>query len=224
MPKVAPFLDPMITWDGVTVDVSHGGGQGQVRQPIYPLVQPILLRQHGRLCGHLPGAIDGRVVLDTWHVKFNLTNLASLTRSDVESRLAAAFAASHPVFNNGIRHGHDGVERSHVRLRGRESAPVRDHRHYSRTSNGELRSVQLKGGYWDQNIRNPGRFLREEGVGLQQRLERGEPRTRPEPGLYRELERIRRGLRHLRGRPRPALHPARQRQHQHRYLVAHQRP
>jgi len=55
-------------------------------------------------------ASAGGVVLDTWHVKFNLTNLTSLTRADVESRLQAAFVPNHPVFTKRHPHGDDGAE------------------------------------------------------------------------------------------------------------------
>src|SRR5687768_4438603 len=47
--------------------------------------------------------IGNKPVLDVWHLTpETVTNRTSLTRADVESRLAAEFSAAHPMFNNGV--------------------------------------------------------------------------------------------------------------------------
>ena len=104
VPKVAPFLDPMITWyQQPLVDVSTPSGKDTFAgQYIRFFNQYYSVNQDAYADDYL-ARIDAHVVLDTWHVKFNLTNLTSLTRADVESRLQTAFVPNHPVFTNGIR-------------------------------------------------------------------------------------------------------------------------
>ena len=164
VPKVAPFLDPMITWnEQAPVDVSTGAGKDTfVGQYI---------RFFNRSYGVNPDAnaddylarINGRVVLDTWHVKFNLTNLTSLTRADVESRLQAAFAQNHPVFTNGIRMVTTALNDPTLSFADEKVPRFEITTYYYPVQWQQLLSAQLKGGYWDQNIRNPGSFLPRNG-------------------------------------------------------------
>ena len=119
VPKVAPFLDPMITWnEQPLVDVSTAAGKDTfVGQYIRFFNQYYSVNQDANADDYL-ARISGRVVLDTWHVKFNLTNLTSLTRADVESRLQAAFVPKPSGLHQRHPHGDDGVERPHAEFRG----------------------------------------------------------------------------------------------------------
>ena len=107
--------------------------------------------------------MNGRVQLDTWHVKFNADNLGALTRGDVESRLSAAFGAAHPVFNNGIYMITTALNPPTLAFAD-EKIPQFEITAYNSTVlfNG-YRATQLKAGYWDQNIRNPGSQLPRDG-------------------------------------------------------------
>src|SRR4029078_11530764 len=107
--------------------------------------------------------INGRVVLDTWHVKFSLTNLTSLSNPDVESRLQSSFAQNHPIFTNGIRMVTTALNDPTLSFAD-EKVPQFEITSYSYPVQWVgVSSAQLKGGYWDQNIRNPGSFLARNG-------------------------------------------------------------
>ena len=95
VPKVAPFLDPMITWhQQPLVDVNTAAGKDTfVSQYIRWFNQYYSVNPDAYADDYL-ARINGRPILDTWHVKFNLANLASLSRTDVETRLTNAFAAA----------------------------------------------------------------------------------------------------------------------------------
>jgi len=164
VPKVAPFLDPIITWNQQPlVDVGTAAGKDTfVGQYIRFFNQYFSVNQDPYADDYL-ARIDGRVVLDTWHVKFNLSNLNSLTRPDIESRLRTAFAQSHPVFTNGIRMVTTALNDPTL-IFADEKVPQFEITEYYRAVQWlTTRSVQLKGGYWDQNIRNPGDFLARNG-------------------------------------------------------------
>ncbi len=164
VPKVAPFLDPMITWnEQPLVDVKTADGKDTfVGQYIRFFNQYYSVNPDVNADDYL-ARIGGRVVLDTWHVKFNLTNLTSLTRADVESRLQAAFAQSHPVFTNGIRMVTTALNDPTLSFADEKVPQFEITTYYSPVQWGQLLSAQLKGGYWDQNIRNPGSFLPRNG-------------------------------------------------------------
>ncbi len=164
VPKVAPFLDPMITWhQQPLVDVNTAAGKDAfVSQYIRWFSQYYSVNQDRHADDYL-AQINNRPILDTWHVKFNLTNLASLSRSDVETRLTSAFAASHPRFTNGIYMVTTALNDPTFAWAD-EKVPQFEINEYSRTVLWRgIRAAQLKGGYWDQNIRNPGDFLARAG-------------------------------------------------------------
>lgn len=160
VPKVAPFLDPMITWDQQPlVDVSTAAGKDTfVSQYIRWFNQYYSVNPDAFADDYL-ARINGRPILDTWHVKFNLANLASLSRADVETRMTNAFAAGHPIFTNGIYMVTTALNDPTFAWAD-EKVPQFEINEYSRTVLWRgVRAAQLKGGYWDQNIRNPGDFL-----------------------------------------------------------------
>ncbi len=157
-PKIAPFLDPAITWNGQPpVDLATPGGKDTfVAQYI---------RFYNQYFGANPDAYAddylarqaNKPVLDTY-VMNTCVNIPSLTRADVSTRLVNAFGAAHPCFTNGF------VMVSSVANSTLGFADEKVHQfeimgYYNEYLQGSIRSVQLKGGYWDQNVRNPGAFL-----------------------------------------------------------------
>lgn len=164
VPKVAPFLDPMITWhQQPLVNVATPAGKDTfVSQYIRWFHQYYSVNPDAYADDFL-ARIGNRPILDTWHVKFNLTNLSSLTRADVETRLRNAFAASHPLFTNGIYMVTTALNDPTFAWTD-EKVPQFEVNEYFRLATWlRVNAVQLKGGYWDQNIRNPGDFLARNG-------------------------------------------------------------
>lgn len=160
VPKVAPFLDPPITWDGQPlVDVGTAAGKDTfVNQYIRWFNQYYSVNQDAYADDYL-ARINNRPVLDTWHVFINLTNITALTRADVETRLKNTFAASHPPFSNGIYQVTTALNGTTFAWADEKVPQFEINQYgYSALWHG-IQAVQLKAGYWDQNIRNPGDFL-----------------------------------------------------------------
>jgi hypothetical protein len=163
VPKVAPILDPVITWDGQPlVDLATTAGKNTfVDQYTRFFNQYYSVNQDAAADSYL-AQMNGRVQLDTWHVFLNTTNISSLTRADVESRLSAAFAAAHPVFSQGIHMVTTAVSPT-LSFADEKLFQFEDNRYYAPNTYNNYRTAQLKAGYWDQNIRNPGSFVPRDG-------------------------------------------------------------
>ena len=94
----------MMTWDGVPLpDLATTSGKDAFTGVYTRFFQQYYLANQDQYADTYIEQIDGKLVLDIWHVKSNVSNLNSLTRVDVETRLRTAFYPAHPVFNNGIR-------------------------------------------------------------------------------------------------------------------------
>src|ERR1043166_108074 len=97
VPKVAPFLDPIITWNGQPLgDVSTAAGKDTFVGQYIRFFNQYYSVTPGACADDYLAGIEGRIVRDRCLLKFNLSNLTSLPRANVESRLQAAFAQSHP--------------------------------------------------------------------------------------------------------------------------------
>lgn len=163
VPKVAPFLDPMILWDGAPIDLATTYGKDTLVTQYGRWFQQYYSVNQDQYADTYLEQIGGKVVLDTWHLKWNTTNLSSLTRNDVESRLAGAFGAAHPVFNNGIRMVTTANNPPTVTFADEKVAQFEVNQYTCPTTFNGVGTNQLKGGYWDQNVRSPGYCLRRSG-------------------------------------------------------------
>ena len=102
VPKAVPFLDTTITWGGKPFpDLATDAGKKEwVDQYIRFFDQYYSRNADPQADGYL-GIMNGRVMLDTWHMN-GIINPMSLSRGDVEGRLASQFGAAHPVFTHGV--------------------------------------------------------------------------------------------------------------------------
>ena len=163
VPKVAPFLDPLITWDiyGSTPDLATTAGKDEFVGEYIRFFNQYFSVNTDPYADSYIAQIDGRVVLDIWHAHLNFSNVSSLTSQDVVSRLSAEFGSEHPIFNNGIYMV--GTIGSALSFEDEQVAQFQYHSYYdSRTYNG-ITTAQVKGGYWDQNVRDPGYWLARSG-------------------------------------------------------------
>ncbi|MFH1551057.1 MAG: NBR1-Ig-like domain-containing protein [Planctomycetota bacterium] len=162
VPKVAPFLDPMITWGTTPVlDVATKAGKQEFVDQYIRFYNQYYSVNQDPYADNYVAQIDGRVVLDTWHVHLSLLNYNSLTRTDVESRLSGEFGGEHPIFNDGIYMVGTGT--NVFSFTDQIEAQFLQHAYYVPLTVNNIKTVQVKGGYWDQNIRNPGFLLSRDG-------------------------------------------------------------
>jgi len=164
VPKVAPFLDPMITWDQQPlVNLATTAGKDTFVNQYIRFFNQYYSVNPDTFADDYLARIANRVVLDTWHVKFNVTNLNALTRQDVANRLVAAFGPGHSVFSNGIYMVTTALNDPTLSFADEKVPQFEISEYYRLHSHLGIAAVQLKGGYWDQNIRNPGSILKRNG-------------------------------------------------------------
>jgi hypothetical protein len=164
VPAIAPFLDPLITWSiRPAIDLSTSSGKDEfVAQYTRFFNQYFAANADPQAESHLLH-IGGKVVLNTWHCNAGFTNnTASLTRGDVETRLAAAFGGTYPTFNHGIYMvaTPNGTAPSFADEKIHQFSAAL---YYAKHTYNNRKAAGLKPGYWDQNIRDPGSFHARDG-------------------------------------------------------------
>ena len=163
-PKIAPFLDPMITWDQMPlVNLATTAGKDEFVGQYLRFYNQYFGVSTGAYADDYLARQADKPVLDTWHVQFNCSNLNSLTRADVSNRLGAALGAAHPYFTNGFVMVTTALNPPTLSFADEKVPQFEINQYYYPFTYNSIRSVQLKGGYWDQNIRNPGSFLARAG-------------------------------------------------------------
>ncbi|MEN8255403.1 MAG: hypothetical protein ABFR33_08035, partial [Verrucomicrobiota bacterium] len=89
VPKIAPFLDPMIIWNGQTVDLSTEEGKRELVSHYVRFYGQYFAENTDEFAGSYLAKIDGRLVLATWHVGMNTSHLDTFKREYLESELAS---------------------------------------------------------------------------------------------------------------------------------------
>ena len=164
VPKVCPFFDPIITCDltGHNIDVGTEEGIDELVSHYRRFYYQYYSRNRDEYADDYIYTIDGKVVLDTWHVHLNIINYSQLSRNDIESRLIDSFGTEHPVFNNGIRMITTAISPTYT-FADEKVHQFEVHEYYIEENYNYLVSAQIKPGYWDQNVRNPGYIMQRNG-------------------------------------------------------------
>lgn len=165
VPKIAPFLDPQITWSSQTpIDLATPAGKDAFVGEYIRFYNHYYDANTDAFADDYLAKIDNKPVLNAWHIlPPNTANRTSLTRNDVESRLAAEFAPAHPDFANGVYMVGTALHSSHLTWSDEKLVQFEAYRYYHLVTNGMTRTAQVKAGYWDQNIRDPGFQLPRDG-------------------------------------------------------------
>lgn len=164
VPRVAPFLDPPVTWYlQPTVDLATTVGKDTfVNQYIRFFNQYYAMNPDPYADDYL-ATFGNRVVCDVWHVKDNCSNVSSLKVAEVTARLSVAFGQKHPAFTNNVYMVTTALNPPTLSFADEKVAQFEITDYYKLVSYNSISSVQLKGGYWDQNVRNPGSILKRDG-------------------------------------------------------------
>jgi hypothetical protein len=163
VPKVVPFLDPPLTWFSTKINVGTTAGKDEFAAQYIRFYNQYYSVNTDADADSYIGTLDGRPMLDTWHVFANLDNIGSLSRANVTTRLSAAFGAQHPLFNNNVYMITTALNPPTLGFADEKVPQFEVNEYYRATTASGITAAQLKGGYWDQNIRNPGSQLKRDG-------------------------------------------------------------
>jgi len=163
VPKIAPFLDPIITW-GETPVVNLGTEPGKdawVNQYIRFFNQYYSVNQDAYADDYI-AKFDDRVILDSWHPHLSMYNISNLSRLDIMYRLGLEFG-SNSVFSNDIYMVSTVDSPQNYAFTDEKVRQFEVHLYYAPNAYNGITTAQVKPGYWDQNVRNPGTLLPRDG-------------------------------------------------------------
>jgi len=163
VPRIAPFLDPIITWNGKPNPnlATAVGKDDWVDQYIRFFNQYARANDDAYAADYL-AKFDGRVVLDSWHPQLNLDNVTMLKRKDVMARLVLEFG-SDSVFSNDIYMVSTVNSSPAYAFADEKVYQFEVHEYFDRNRFNGIKTAQVKPGYWDQNVRDPGYLLPRDG-------------------------------------------------------------
>jgi hypothetical protein len=169
VPRVAPFLDPVITWQPDwgwgPIDVATTAGKDAWAAQYVRFYQQYFSVNTDAYAADYLAKINNKPIIDTWLAPTtHVQNMGALTRADVESRLSAQLGGGAGVFANGV-HAVRPVSSPAPTWSDEAIVQFEGNTQYLYTApnaNGVM-TAQVKPGYWDQNVRTPGQILKRDG-------------------------------------------------------------
>ncbi|RKX45269.1 MAG: hypothetical protein DRP64_04960, partial [Verrucomicrobia bacterium] len=163
VPKIAPFLDPMIIWQGTVVDLSTAPGRQELLSHYVRFYEQYFSANGDEFAESYVAKIDGRPILVTWHLGMNTSHLDTFKREDIESELARHFSDRYPAFTHGIYMVTTGVSQNTFRFADEKAFLFELHAYHAQKEHNGIVTAMVKPGYWDQNVRTPGFCLPRNG-------------------------------------------------------------
>jgi len=163
VPQIAPFLDPIIAWnDKPNPNLAKAAGKDDwVGQYIRFFKQYYRVNQDAYADDYI-AKFDDRVVFNSWHPQLNLDNVTMLRREDVMTRLQAAFEAD-SIFSNDIYMVSTVKSSPAYKFVDEKVYQFEVHEYFEKHRFNGIKTAQIKPGYWDQNVRDPGFLLPRDG-------------------------------------------------------------
>ena len=164
VPKVCPFLDPEITYPilGYKADCSTEAGKDELISHYIKFYKEYYIANTDQYADDFIYTQDGHPVLNTWHIQLNINNYNQLTRNDITSRFSEEFGSEHPIFNNQIKMINNAISPSYS-FADERVHQFEVHQYKIDKTHNEIKSTQVKAGYWDKNVRVPGMCLPRDG-------------------------------------------------------------
>lgn len=163
VPKIAPFLDPLITWfNQPKVDLATMAGKDSLVAQYVRFYDQYFEKNPDSLSADYLAKIDDKLILLTWHLFLNFENVDQLNRADLTQRLAAAFP-NIPAFQKGFYMITPALNDPTFNFTDERTPMFEITKYFHPNTFKNRKTVQLKAGYWDQNVRTPGDFLPRDG-------------------------------------------------------------
>ncbi len=163
VPKVAPYLDPLITWgQGNELDMANEEDKDEFVNQYIRFYNLYFEKNPDEYAEDYLAKMEGKLILDTWHTFVTVNNIHLLTREDVENRLAIAFP-DRPLFQNGVYMLTTALNNPIISFADERVVKFEVNEYYREFEFNGIATATLKAGYWDQNIRTPGDFLPRNG-------------------------------------------------------------
>lgn len=163
VPLVAPFLDPMITWEGRVLDLSRTQDRQELISHYTKFYKQYFSVNTDPFAGSHLATIDGRPVLVTWHLQLNTSHLDDFKREELEKELARDFSEKCPAFDKGIYMVTTAISYPTFSFVDEKTLLFELHSYHVQINYNSIITAMVKPGYWDQNVRAPGFCLARAG-------------------------------------------------------------
>ena len=170
VPKICPFLDPLITYNiaGQNGDCSTDAGKDELISHYIRFYKQYYSVNTDQFADDYIYTQDGSPVLNIWHIyvaeqNLGIHNSDQLSRNDITNRLSSEFGTEHPIFNNDIKMINNAISEPHFSFADERVHQFEVHEYFVTKINYGIRSAQVKPGYWDMNVRTPGYLLPRDG-------------------------------------------------------------
>lgn len=162
VPKVSPFLDSKITWNGTSIDVATAAGKNEFADQYIRFFNQYYGVNQDADAGDYLAKYDDQPLLSVYRVETVLTNAPSLTRNDVTSRLLAEFGSTSP-FTNDIYMASAEFDSPTLSFSDEKNSSFGDLGYFRKSSWAGVDAAMVKPGYWTQNYQTPGFFYPRDG-------------------------------------------------------------
>lgn len=162
VPRVAPFLDAaIIYWLKPKVDVGTETGKDNVVGHYIRWYEQYFSVNTDPYADSYLARMHERPILASWTMVDTMTNLGQFKREDVAARLEAALSRHSPLFGHSIYFV--SLNENNVGFVDERLILFQTAYHFATITYKGLTTAQLKGGYWDENIRTPGKYAPRDG-------------------------------------------------------------
>jgi hypothetical protein len=169
VPKVAPFLDTFITWNGSSIDVSENPGRLEFASQYARFFHQYFEANTDSFAWTSLARIDDRLVLATWYTTYILANPHSMSRNHIADALAKSVPQLVPALRKGIYQISTALRDPDISFADERAILFSGLVYYAAAVHNDVYCHHVQGGYCDGNIRPPGIFMPRAG-GSQYRI------------------------------------------------------
>ena len=163
VPKIVPFLDPIVTWGHLNkYSLAIASNKMMIANEYIRFFDQYFSVNTDKFATDYIAKIDNKIVLDIWHVWLNFSDISTFRKIDIEKPLAEKFGKKYPAFTNGIYLITTAMGESFT-FADEKVVQFHSQKYFDPTNYKNVKTVQLKPGYWDQNHRTPGYLLKRDG-------------------------------------------------------------
>jgi len=163
VPKIAPFLDPIVTWGKTNkFNLAERANKERIVSQYIRFFEQYFSVNTDKYADNYIARVDDKIVLNIWHIWLNFSNVSNFYKADIEKSFAKAFGKKHPVFTNGIYFIGTLLGNSFP-FADENLVQFHSQKYFHITDYNGIKTAELKPGYWDQNHRIPGAILKRDG-------------------------------------------------------------
>ncbi len=163
LPSIAPFIDPFYLWRHAPIDVATLEGKDTYCSHLIRFYDQFFAANQELGSEQMLLRIDGKLALSSWWIVGLLKNSEALLRSDVEQRLGSYFVGRNRYMGSGVYMIGTSLIDPDYGFVNERMVMFAGFSYCIHSVCNAVDVYHVQGGYWDQNIRQPGYLLPRDG-------------------------------------------------------------